>query len=233
MQEYLKILLAYQAIPKSRQSRSFMDVAGFPRRETVCSNILAFFFDPSEEHGFGDLLLTALFSMSGVTDDAFPATDQSRIMREYSTAQGKRMDLVIDHPEFTVGIENKIFHWMANDLGEYSQEIDRIAGKKRHKLKLVLGLHPEHGTLPGDFRSHTYREFWSHVRERIGTRISNANAKWLTHLIDFMENTETLTGITMELKPADQFFIDHEELINRLNADRNDFYARLNLRVSQ
>ena len=32
-------------------------IAGFPRRETVSSNVLAYFFDPAEGHGLKDLML--------------------------------------------------------------------------------------------------------------------------------------------------------------------------------
>lgn len=35
-------------------------IAGFPRRETVSSNVLAYFFDPAEGHGLKDLMLKAL-----------------------------------------------------------------------------------------------------------------------------------------------------------------------------
>ncbi|WP_288270933.1 PD-(D/E)XK nuclease family protein, partial [uncultured Bifidobacterium sp.] len=35
-------------------------IAGFPRRETVSSNVLAYFFDPAENHGLKDMMLKAL-----------------------------------------------------------------------------------------------------------------------------------------------------------------------------
>ena len=52
-------------------------VAGFPRRETVSSNVLAYFFDPAEGHGLKDLMLKALLrtlhtediDVSDVSDD--------------------------------------------------------------------------------------------------------------------------------------------------------------------
>jgi hypothetical protein len=43
--------------PAVRRSPTFMEVAGYPHYENVCSNILAFYFDPSNPHGFGNLLL--------------------------------------------------------------------------------------------------------------------------------------------------------------------------------
>lgn len=45
-----------------------MDVAGFPSRENVCSNILAFYLNPAAEHGLGDLLLT--ISVQDVSTEA-------------------------------------------------------------------------------------------------------------------------------------------------------------------
>lgn len=233
MEAYLKILLAYHALPQVRQRPTFMDVAGFPRRENVCSNILAFYLDPAGEHGLGDLLLSSFFRMAGIDEADIPAMDQAQIYREFSTEQGKRIDLVIDDPDFTIGIENKIDHWLANDLKEYAREIDRLGERKRHSIKAVLALQPLREALPDGFRSHTYRELWGHVRERLGPRITAADPRWMTHLIDFMENTERLTGNPMELKPTDRFFIDHEDQIQRLIADRNDFHKRLAWRVEQ
>jgi hypothetical protein len=49
----------------------------------VCSNILAFYLNPAEEHGMGDLLLTALFRMCGLKKEEFPPTEEVRIQREY------------------------------------------------------------------------------------------------------------------------------------------------------
>ena len=208
-----------------------MDVAGFPSRENVCSNILAFYLNPAEEHGMGDLLLTSLFRMCGLKKEEFPPTEQVRIQREYGTDERKRIDLVISHPDFTIGIENKIYHWLANDLEHYAGQLTQLTAGSHEPHKIVLGLHPIPGLLSGGFHSHTYRDFWTHVRKGLGPRINSANPKWLTHLIDFMANTENLTGSTFEIKPTDRFFIDHEALIARMTADHNEFLTRLTQRV--
>ena len=148
-----------------------------------------------------------------------PSTDQVRIQREYGTDKRKRIDLVISHPNFTIGIENKIYHWLANDLEHYAAQLDQISAGRHTPYNVVLGLQALPGPLPGGFRSHTYREFWSHVRQGLGQRIHAAQPKWLTHLIDFMTHTENLTGSTFELKPSDRFFIEHAALLTRMSAD--------------
>ena len=115
-------------------------------------------------------------------------------------------------PDFTIGIENKIYHWLANDLEHYAQQLEQISAGKHTQYNIVPGLQAIHGALPGGFRSHTYREFWTHVRQGLDHRIHNPQPKWLTHLSDFMAQTENLTGSTFEIKPTDRFFIEHEAL---------------------
>ena len=232
METYLKLLLVYRAIPKERPRRTFMDVAGFPRRENVCSNILAFYLNPSEEHGLGDLVLSSFLGMTGTYGQDLPLLDRVTVRREVWTTAGKRMDVVVEHQEFAIGIENKIDHWLANDLVEYSREIGRLATGKRHAIKVVLGVRPVREALPEGFNAHTYAGLWQRVRVRLGERIATADPRWITHLIDFMENTERLTPSPMDLKPTDRFYIDHDEDIRRLIADHNDFQNRLAWRVT-
>jgi len=76
------------------------------------------------------------------------------------------MDIIIDGEAFTIGIENKIFHWLANDLEDYSQYIDRLAGEKPVVVKAVLGLRRESGPLKAGFVSFTYGQFWPQASHR-------------------------------------------------------------------
>jgi hypothetical protein len=60
--------------PAVRRSPTFLEVAGYPHYENVCSNILAFFVDPTNPHGLGNLLLDALVDagpIDGITDSAY------------------------------------------------------------------------------------------------------------------------------------------------------------------
>lgn len=52
-------LADFSAITFSYKERehNFIDICGFPRYENIISNILAFFFNIEEQHGFKDLWL--------------------------------------------------------------------------------------------------------------------------------------------------------------------------------
>lgn len=51
-------------LPKAvNREPTFMEIAGYPRFENVCSNILAFYLQPSNEHCFGTLFLDILATL--------------------------------------------------------------------------------------------------------------------------------------------------------------------------
>jgi hypothetical protein len=202
VEEYLKLFLAFRALPQAKRGRTFMEVSGNPHYENVSSNILAFYFDPNAEHGLKGLLVSAFLQMAGVKE--VPVPGEVAVKRELGTEEGKRIDLIVDSEAFTIGIENKIYHWMANDLEQYAKVIDGFGQKKNIIIKAVLGL--QHiQQLKGGFKSYTYHELWKQVRALLGQYISTADPKWVTYLIDFMETTTNLAGQNLELQKRISF----------------------------
>ncbi|MBM3861638.1 MAG: hypothetical protein FJ395_18600 [Verrucomicrobia bacterium] len=232
IEDWLKLLLAFRALPETKRSRTFMEVSGYPHYENVCSNILGFYFDPTAEHGLKNLLLSAFLRMAGV-QETLPLLKVS-VNREHCTDDGKRIDLMIDGESVVIGIENKIYHWLANDLEDYGRVIDRLGSNKEMVIKAVLCLHSVQGTEPlkGGFISYTYGQLWSHVHELLGRYSSSAHPKWVTFLLDFMETTTNLAGVNMEIKKNDHFFIENHKLIKEIFEARSEFFRRLEKRAS-
>ena len=55
MDKYEKLLEKFADLPKVESAPpTFMEIAGYPHYENVCSNILAFFFDTEEQHEYKD-----------------------------------------------------------------------------------------------------------------------------------------------------------------------------------
>lgn len=231
--DFLKLLLAFRALPRINRDRTFLDVSGYPHYENVASNILAFFFDPTAEHQLDDLLLSAFFTMAEI--QAKPDTNGAIVHREALTDQSKRIDLVIENEDFTIAIENKIYHSLGNDLDEYAREIDRTGHRKAVVVKAVLGVRPltANGVLKGGFVSYRYDQLWQHVRGLLGDYIGRGNPKWVTYLLDFMETTTNLAGQNMELQANDQFFVDHADTIEDLVNQRDAFLGRLNQKLDR
>ena len=49
--QFKELLTEFQLLPLAANSKSIFSVAGYPHYENVCSNVLAFFLDPANEHG--------------------------------------------------------------------------------------------------------------------------------------------------------------------------------------
>ena len=228
---YYKLLLAFHALPRAERSRTFMEVSGYSHYENVASNILAFFFDPSAEHGLNDLLISAFLQLAG--HKMPPAVGKISIKRERGTDDRKRLDLLIDSETFTIGIETKIFHRLGNDLAGYASVIDQRGHGKQIIVKAVLGLrHVQSVTpLPGGFQSLTFSQLWQQVRTMLGHHVANANPRWVAFLIDFMETTNNLAGQNKSREDADGSFIEHDELIEKMIGERDAFLGRLGQRV--
>lgn len=213
-----------------------MEISGFPHYENVCSNILAFFFDPAEEHGFGDLLLRAFFKMVAENPPADwnepEIPNEVTISREYPAPNRQRIDLVIEAETFVIGIENKIFHWVANDLENYATVIDGLGGNKpRVKAILCLRSQPNDTPPSGGFIRYTYPDLWSHVRDLLGHSITNASNKWLIHLTEFMDTTNNLAGESQEEREVTEFFAKHHNLIEDLVQQRDKLLKRIATRI--
>ena len=75
--------------------KTFMEIAGYPHYENVCSNFLAFFFDPEGSHGLGSLFLDALLDSVGNAGEEEGLGGNVSVEREVVTGKGNRIDLLI------------------------------------------------------------------------------------------------------------------------------------------
>jgi hypothetical protein len=224
------IVAEFLRLPPSPRNLTFMQVAGYSHYENVCSNILAFYLDPQEEHDLGDLVLNALLEVAGDAESS--NIESARILREHVTPRDQRIDLVIKSEGLVVGIENKIYHWLANDLTHYSEVLEELGKPDSRVVKIVLGLRANGQPLSGGFRSVTYLQLWDAVEHKLGRHLARASQKWLNYLTDFIQTTRNLSQRNMELLPNDQFFIENNQAIKKLINEHEQFIGRLHERVS-
>lgn len=111
-------------------------IAGFPRRETVSSNVLAYFFDPAEGHGLKDLMLKAL--LRTIHKEDMDVSDVS-VSTEASTGKNNRIDILLDLPDISIAIENKVDAGLYNDLADYRSW---AAEQSNNDSAIVIVLHP-------------------------------------------------------------------------------------------
>ncbi|WP_309740326.1 PD-(D/E)XK nuclease family protein [Chamaesiphon sp. OTE_20_metabat_361] len=119
--------------PPKNQQQTFMEIAGYPHSENICSKILQFYLTPTNEHGFGRLLLDSLVMLI----DRELVTDKQNIevWREVRTSGNKRIDLVIVSDNYIIGIENKVLAKVNNPFCDYTTYLRSLSKSSKKSIK--------------------------------------------------------------------------------------------------
>jgi hypothetical protein len=105
------------------RKRTFFDISGVPHDELIISSWYAYFLRVDEDHGLGNLFLQALIMLIGNKKGHSFSLNEFVVETEVTTQTRKRIDILIrgigkDEGKFII-IENKIYHWVNNDLEDY------------------------------------------------------------------------------------------------------------------
>lgn len=218
-----KLINKFKNISFTTVEATYLEISGYPHYENVCSNILTFFFDPTNAHKMKDLMLISLnpdISFSNV-----------RVFREVTTYTGKRIDIIIESENDVIAIENKIYHNIENPFDDYNSYLDKkYINKNIHKY--ILGINIENNKIHEDFIQVDYSFFMNSIKNNIGNYLTNVNQKYLSILIDFIESIENLSkGTRMEEKEL-LFIKENEHDIVKINSMIFDFKKEIRNKVN-
>lgn len=205
--------------PLRKQEQTFMEIAGYPHFENVCSNILQFYLQPSNEHGFGSLLLDSLFTL--INENVVINGQNIDVRREESTSEGKRIDLIIESDDFLLGIENKIFADAYNRFDKYAEHLNKYLRKDRQVYKVLLSVFPIDTSkvkLHG-FKPITYQLLFEQVIANIGSYFLTGREPHTIFLRDFIQTIQNLQEATSMDESRLLYFADNHESISTLFAE--------------
>ena len=188
--------------------------------ENPISDILAFFLNPQEAHGFGTLFLDAFWTALNVVSPPQSIDIIGSPKREVSTESGKRIDLLLEGDEWVLVIENKIYHHQSNPFKEYEQYIkNNYEGKEA----IFSILSPSGSSASKEWKPLSYKKFVEELKRNIGNILIDAQySKWLVFLRDFILNLEQYAvRYDMDLKA-----------INFIEDNYQDVYEVVRLRES-
>ncbi|MGB5477676.1 MAG: PD-(D/E)XK nuclease family protein [Thermoanaerobaculia bacterium] len=215
---------------------NYFEICGFPHYENVWSNVLGFFLDPSMEHGLSELVLESLLAL---VDQPLDGADRSNINveREWSTGGGGRLDLLVETDSLVLGIENKVFAGVQNDLRDYERLLRALAEKdSRLPLGVVLSLRgTEKGHSSEFFGDVTHGKLAGEIRTRLGDYLRNGTTRYLPLLLELLANFDRTTDDrTMNAdKELASFIHEHEQEISdlerRLQVFRDHLRAQIKL----
>ena len=189
----------HNLVIKDIRAKNYFDIGGFPHYETAVSNILSFFLDTREDHGFGDLWLKSLieaYNEKASNKSNLSIYQTKDIRTEYSNGSSKRIDLLIDCDKEVMVIENKIYAKLYNDLEMYETMTENYISGEKDKIigpKIVLSIFDIKGFDDKcGFVNVTYEEFLKKIENNRPNY--QPLEKWDIFAKEFIDNLKNLKG---------------------------------------
>lgn len=235
---FVEMLQQASNISVKEKAKTFFDVAGYPHYENVISNILAFFFNTSEEHGLKDLWLKSLLDCYNFNaKKMIQLSEMEDIEREHSTEENKRLDIIILLSNVIIAIENKVYaNANNNPFDRYHEEILSYKKSLENKtdaeiVEIILSLDKlgNKTTKNGaHFYNITYTELIEKVEENLGHYILSANEKWLIFMSELLKNIKNIGEKSVVSLEWQKFLAENKVSIEKfLNNYSEDISAKL------
>jgi len=227
-------------IPKTKSYRkNLIEIAGYPKWETVNSNLLAFYLDENEEHGFGRLFfdsLLDLYRQKTGNNIAIELNDSNFIVeREVATLNGGRIDIVItceseeaeenQTPDWAVIVENKLFADLYNNLFDYWSSIN-----VENKIGIVLTVNPvqinrellDQGIV---FVNILHKDLIDKIKQNLANYYLDSDDRHLLFLKEYISNINSFYKDKSNMQNLDKalelFHLKSEEIAELKRVDLN------------
>ncbi|MFI8379033.1 PD-(D/E)XK nuclease family protein [Leeuwenhoekiella sp. NPDC079379] len=228
--------------------KNFFDILTIQRKETLNSKILAYFFDPNEDHAYGDLfknaLLAVIKSKTSHINGVFYKPVTSVVTEERTSSvkeeenRLKSIDIVLEGRDWCILIENKIDHLLNNPLNIY---LEHAQSKKKELLCLVLSLELLNPKPGSEFINITHKELINEVRKEIpfDTSIPELDIFYLREYFKNIEShyfnlsnqpkmNDVVTALILSRKAVQDIEEKKKEAITFLDAEIKRVFETLN-----
>lgn len=225
-----ELLRKFESFPQSKMETTFMEICRHSksRFEEICSRIMAFYIQPSNEHGLQDLMLKSLFEI--IDNDYKSFYDEEIVVETEAHEDGKSLDILVRGTTFVLGIENKIGSEVYNPLEVYKKLIDQFK-KKSYRIVLSMRRITKNYELENikknDFSIVYYEQLFMALKNNIGNYYSGANSKYVTFLFDFIKTIENMAKSTIIDDPQSIFFFENEKELDTLVKEYNKHKERV------
>lgn len=219
LEEMLKQMNTFRL---SKTNDTYFDILGYGHYENINSNILSFYFSSDNGHNLYKYFVESLFELLDIREEFFTF---SKTIREYTTLKGGRLDILIETDGFVIGIENKIYHHIYNDLEDYEKTISEIA--KRNNKQAILCLLSLDKVSNLEIKNNIFHiDLWDKIFEKIEFNKFILD-KHIVLLNEVKENIEFITkGRKMDIEQI-KFLQDNADNINKLMDLKNNFAKEL------
>lgn len=210
-QDVHDLLLAPVPIGTPRQ-RTFFDISGNSHSEKVFTHWYCYFLQKEEDHGLGSLFIDTLKTLAEFNQ----SIDDFEVEREIITEKGNKIDLVVagkgkDEGKYIL-IENKINHWLKNDLEDYWENFKSWENNKVGVL-LTLTPHVIPQSVKGKFKNVTHLRWLSLIKQSASSL--NLHVEQRYHFNQFCT---AILNLSKDYTMNDQveFYFNNAEKVNQI-----------------
>jgi len=187
MDELQNLITQVEFLRRPRTEKNIFSIGGHGHYENPISDIMAFFIDPKEVHGFGAFFLSSLIECAGLKELITPELIVPP-RREAFTESGKRIDLLLEGEHWVIVVENKIRHSLNNPFHDYSTYISKLYP---HKRKYYILLSAKKESPPENWVNVNYTDLIDQLKKNINLyKIDNVNNKWYICLKEYILNMQ-------------------------------------------
>ena len=220
--------LNLEKIKNASKNQSFMEILGVGHKELQHSNFLKWLFDPSGSHQIGDYFLRGFINLLNFPADKKIVINLSDLADTTILREKENIDILVSNKKlkFTICIENKIWHGLAeHQLPKYYEIVERKKEEEEH-LNLYVFLTPFPRYLPPEFEGIYQNITYSTVLNLINSTIENNNIpeENLAMISDYLNNlNKNILGQTSEIQLAQAIYQRHKTAIDFIWQYRPNF----------
>jgi hypothetical protein len=137
-----------------------------------------------------------------------------------------------------IGIENKIYHFLHNDLSDYSSTVKSLCAQTKKKpINIILSLNKLSSedllkANTNNFIAITYEDLFRNIKKEIGEYMFQSNVPYLIFLNDFIKSIQNLKPATMENKQLWNFFKENRDMVEELTQKYDEYRRYLQGKVA-
>ncbi len=194
---------------------NFFDIGGSGYLENPTSDLMSVFM--GSDSNIQPWLLKALLQFFDVDVDDIDYSSLN-VQREVSCENGERLDIVITHDEFIVGIENKVYSSVNNPFPEYDKHLESLRNNSQKIIRCILKPIINRHSTSSDWKVVTYSELVDVALARLGKDIVFESVdKWFFFYKEFLSHLLTLdedkAGGVMKKEQSDFIINNFDRLL--------------------